>query len=320
VKFKCCGSTSCASLNLALRNTKRKEFVAIKILKAANSHSNYHLNIYAQLADADKSIDGTAVSSSTTGSAPWIQFIVPLLSSFAHRGPNGNHTCLVFEAMGCSVSDLIRERPLNPCFHEPSSPDPYIYCLRPQLAKDTLRQMLAGLVVLHSKGLIHGDLHIGNVLFPLQVSQASLDGKSAFFMPQDTRNEMFVQKVRKLDGRRLHKNAPRYLIAHEPLIPYSALDDDPVRPKLIDIQGCAPEKGLQESTPTCLQSPELALEGIATEHQDIWAFGFAIFEMLTGSRIFSIDTFYTSREDERDELMVEFSETLGPLTPAMKTK
>jgi hypothetical protein len=88
----------------------------------------------------------------------------------------------------------------------------------------------------------------------------------------------------------LHPCLPAEGIAHEPLIPHSALDDDPVRPKLIDIQGCAPEKGLQEGTPTCLQSPELALEGIATEYQDIWAFGFAIFEMLTGSRIFSIDT------------------------------
>lgn len=221
--------------------------------------------------------------------------------------------------MGRSVSDLIRAS-LNPCFHDSSSPDPFIHCLKPHLAKDTLRQMLAGLVVLHVRGMIHGDLHIGNVLFPLQVSQASLVGKSAFFMPQDTQNDVLAQKVRRLDGQRLHENAPRYLIAQESLIPYSALEDNLVRPKIIDIQGCAPEMGLQEGTPTCLQSPEFALEGIATEYQDIWAFGFAVFEMLTGSRIFSIDTFYGRREDERDELMVRFSETLGPLTPTLKTK
>jgi serine/threonine protein kinase len=278
------------------------------------------VNIYAQFSDEDKSIDGTALSSSTTGSPPWTRFIVPLLSSFAHRGPNGNHTCLVFEAMGCSVSDLINKRPMNLCFHDPSSPDPYIYCLKPHFAKDALRQILAGLVVFYCRGMIHGDLHAGNVLFPLQVSQASLSGESALFVPQDTHNEVLAQKVRRLDGRRLHENAPRYLIAQESLVPYSALEDNPVKTKLIDIQGCAPEMGLQEGTPTCLQSPELALEGIATEYQDIWAFGFAIFEMLTGSRIFSIDTFYGRRDDERDELMVRFSETLGPLTPAMKTK
>lgn len=179
---------------------------------------------------------------------------------------------------------------------------------------------MAALTVLHSRGLIHGDLHIGNVLFPLRISKTNLEDQSTGFMPQDPENEYLAEKVRRRDMRELDKNAPRYLIAQESLIPYTVLEDDPLRPKLIDVQGHAPDTGLQNRTPICLQSPELALEGTATEFQDIWAFGCAIFEVLTGLRLFKIDTLHTSPEAQIDELMLRFSETLGPLTSALKMK
>lgn len=68
-------------------------------------------------------------------------------------------------------------------------------------------------MILHSRGLIHGDLHVGNVLFPLRASQANLEGKSTIFMPQDPEDVYKAEKVRRRDSRDLDKNAPRYLIA-----------------------------------------------------------------------------------------------------------
>lgn len=137
-------------------------------------------------------------------------------------------------------------------------------------------------------------------------------------MPQDHENEYFAEKVRRRDGRKVHKNAPRYLIAQESLIPHTALEYDLLRPKVIDIQGRVPATGLHHRTPICLQSPELALRDTATEFQDIWAFGFVIFEVLTGVRLFEIDTLHRAPAAQVDELMLRFSETLGPLTPALK--
>jgi serine/threonine protein kinase len=309
------------SLNLAIRNTKSKEYVAIKILKASRSLSGYQSNIYSQLSNADKSTIDAAASSFTAKSSSWTQFIVPLLSSFTHIGPNGNHICLVFEPMGCSVSDFLLQRSLDALhFHDTSISGPISRGLETHQAKSTLRHILAALTVLHSRGLIHGDLHVGNVLFPLRVSQTNLEDQSTVFMPQDPENEYLAEKVRRRDKRELDKNAPRYLIAQESLIPYTALEDDPLRPKLIDVQGHAPDTGLHNRTPICLQSPELALEGTATESQDIWAFGFAIFEVLSGIRLFQIDTLHTSPEAQIDKLMLRFSETLGPLTSALKMK
>jgi serine/threonine protein kinase len=222
--------------------------------------------------------------------------------------------------MGCSVGDFLVRRSLDAHFHDTSTSGPFNRGLKTHQAKSTLRQMLAALVILHSRGLIHGDLHVGNVLFPLRVSQANLEGKSTVFMPQDPEDEYIAEKVRRRDGRDLDKNAPRYLITQESLIPHTALEDDPLRPKLIDVQGRAPETGLHNRTPICLHSPELALEDTATEFQDIWAFGCAIFEVLTGLRLFRVDTLHTRLDAQVDELMLRFSETLGPLTPALKMK
>jgi serine/threonine-protein kinase SRPK3 len=307
-------------LNLATRNTKWKEFVAIKILKASRSHSDYQSNIYSQLSNADKSINDAAASSSTAGSPTCTQFILPLLSSFAHLGPNGNHTCLVSEPMGCSVGDILVRRSLDAHFHDTWTSGPFNRGLKAHQVKSTLRQMLAALVVLHSRGLIHGDLQVRNVLFPLRASQANLEGKSAVFMPQDPEDVYIAEKVRRRDGRDLDKNAPRYLITQESLIPHTALKDDPLRPKFTDVQGRAPETGLHNRTPICLHSPELALEDTANEFQDIWAFRCAIFEVLTGLRLFQVDTLHTRLDAQVDELMLRFSETLGPLSPALKMK
>jgi serine/threonine protein kinase len=138
-------------------------------------------------------------------------------------------------------------------------------------------------------------------------------------MQQDLEDVYIAEKVRRRDDQHLDKSAPRYLITQESLISYTTLED-PLIPKLIDVQGYAPETGLHNRTPICLQSPELALEDTATAFQDIWAFGCVMFEVLTGVRLFQIDTLHTRPEAQVDELMLRFSETLGPLTPALKMK
>lgn len=219
------------------RNNGGHEYVAIKILKAAESHSNKESTVYSQLSEAGEPLGDAATASSKPGSPSWTQWIVPLLSSFTHLGPNGNHTCLVYELMGCSVGDFF--------LSHPSIPSPLRRGLNTRQAKSILRQILEGLVVLHSKGLIHGDLHSGNALLPLRPSQDDIKCKTGLFMPQDPNDEDIAEEVRRRDGRDLD-NEPRYLIAHEPLIPYTDLEDARLRPKLIDIGGQVPETGARD--------------------------------------------------------------------------
>lgn len=138
-------------------------------------------------------------------------------------------------------------------------------------------------------------------------------------MAQDPEDDGIAQKVRRLDGRDLDENVPQYLITRDSLIPYTALEDDQLKPKLIEAEGLVLKTGLNRRIPISLHSPELALEETASPSQDIWAFGCAMFEILTGFRLFQIDGPILG-ETQVDELMLLFSETLGLLTPALQAK
>jgi serine/threonine protein kinase len=295
-------------------------WVAIKILKASDIHLSQEHVLYSQLSDQNQLLnDGAAISCRPEPSS-WTQFLVPLRSSFTQIGPNGTHLCFVFEAMGCSVGAFLAGHASGACSRGRSASGSTLRGLKPRQAKSVLGQMLAGLVVIHSKGLVHGDLHLGNVLFPLQNSEADTEGESGFLLPQDQEDDNIAEKVRRLDGQDLEANAPKYLIRHEPQTPYSASENYLSKPKLIDAKGQAPKTGQRFMTPISLHSPELALEDKLSQSQDIWAFGCAIFEVFTGYHLFPVNTLQVTNATQIDDLMLRFSETLGPLDLDIKTK
>ena len=72
--------------------------------------------------------------------------VCQLLDSFTHQGPNGNHICLVLEAMSLSVLDVYRAFP----------------CAMPlPLLKRVCKHVLRALQYLHECGIIH----TGNTFF-----------------------------------------------------------------------------------------------------------------------------------------------------------
>lgn len=68
------------------------------------------------------------------------QHVVELLDSFLLRGPNGTHLALVHPVLG-SLEDL-----------------PHL-----AVAQPLCRQLAEGVAFLHARGVVHGDLHLGNV-------------------------------------------------------------------------------------------------------------------------------------------------------------
>ncbi len=85
-----------------------------------------------------------------------------LLEEIKHEGPNGSHTCLVFDVMGPSVASMIALIELLP-INQPKFSERARYPA--WMAKSMLRQALLGLHYLHQNGIIHGDFQPGNLLF-----------------------------------------------------------------------------------------------------------------------------------------------------------
>lgn len=161
---------------------------------STESHMSSELEISARLAEA-------ASDQSTAG------HILKLQDVFQQKGPNGTHTCLVFEPMGGTVASMSIYLP------------PY-YGVRPKrgvqvrypksMAKRILRHTLLGLSFLHHCGLVHGDIQHGNLLF-------TISGLDAVDERQLTQDEAYLGKpLERLDGK-ADRWAPRRLALAQPL-------------------------------------------------------------------------------------------------------
>uniref|UniRef100_A0A1A9WSP0 non-specific serine/threonine protein kinase n=1 Tax=Glossina brevipalpis TaxID=37001 RepID=A0A1A9WSP0_9MUSC len=131
------------------RDLKEEKYVALKVVKSAPHYIETaadEIRLLEAIRDADP-LDMKR------------ERIVRLLNHFTVRGVNGVHTCLVFEALGCSLYKLIVKNNYQG--------------LAVAQVRNIIKQVLEGLDYLHSKcSIIHTDIKPENILLVIDNAAA----------------------------------------------------------------------------------------------------------------------------------------------------
>ena len=273
--------------------------MAVKIKTAETSVDTSELSILSYLKQK-----GT--------SDPMSKHVIALLDHFEHQGPNGKHACIVSEALGASVSTVLTTCPKY--FHG------YRMFFPKWMVKRILRQVLMGICFLHSHGVIHGDLHMGNILF----AAPSPDSYTAKELEHD---ETMKSVVITRPNRTYYKCAPRYIAMTSLLIKH-CYDGSDLTVKITDLGGgkfmantniykrlfnsdlafTFGDTSKNPETPQCLRAPERIFGNPLDQSIDIWSFGCLMFELLTAMSLFPI-----MPGQGKDHHILMMVDALGPL-------
>lgn len=244
-------------------------YVALKIEKARKPEKN--------LAE-QSAVLGRIASAPGSGVADCL--LSNVQDRFTHKGPNGIHTCLVFEPAGSSIRDLMGEAQVILPFN---------------VASSLAAQLVAAVGRLHSLGIVHGDLHIGNILL-------QLDAPDQFhaYSPEDLYKrygEPVVSHITNEDGEPL----PASKHSGMPMQVYGAmgLSKSARSLKLADAKLFLTDFGLSfipdqhgchlgSSARGAVQPPEARFEPNAplSYASDIWALGHAMWQLFTACNYF----------------------------------
>ncbi|KAH6839523.1 kinase-like domain-containing protein [Chaetomium sp. MPI-CAGE-AT-0009] len=255
------------------KDNSAKRWVSLKITAAKDANVSRELTVHQKLRQAR----------ATNG-------VVQLLDSFVHKGPNGNHQCLVFDLLGPSVETVVLD------YAETGE----------HLEAETIiritRQFLQALSAMHRAGYAHGDFGLANMAFTTAQLATSPDPGELF----DVIGRPETEKLVRLDGKPLAPGMPEQLIKKAGWDDWIDEDDEDVR--LIDLGeafpiGAPPAKLAQ---PGGLQAPEVIFTGKFDHRVDLWRAGCTIYSLVTGSRPFQ----YLGDMDVVVAQMIHFVEEL----------
>ncbi|KAF7559806.1 hypothetical protein G7046_g4352 [Stylonectria norvegica] len=154
--------------------------------------------VAAKICSSDSSLDSKELSVlqllAEPSAHPGRSLICPVLDHFKLRGPNGTHICLVTAPAMMSLKDA-KEASASALFQLST-------------ARTVAAQMIWTVAYLHEKGIVHGDLHLGNFLFKLpdRIERLTAEGLYKEF------DEPELVPLTRLDGASLGDGVPSHAV------------------------------------------------------------------------------------------------------------
>ncbi|KAL1860745.1 hypothetical protein VTK73DRAFT_7190 [Phialemonium thermophilum] len=240
------------------------KYVVVKVGTAdANTRE---ANILSELAAGIPPVAPGSEGENVVEKAP----LLPLpLDRFYIKGPNGTHPCFVTAPARCSAMDA------------KEASGPRLFQL--DVARATAAQLTMAVSYVHSKGYVHGDLHLGNVLLELPSSLNNLSIEQLYAKFGAPEKEPVV---RLKDQSPLGPGVPPYVVP--PLwlgIASDKITVDEAKILLGDF-GVAfrpsEEPRFQSQAPLVIRPPEAFFEPTVSLSfgSDIWSLGCTLFELL----------------------------------------
>ncbi|KAH6912418.1 kinase-like domain-containing protein [Coprinopsis sp. MPI-PUGE-AT-0042] len=231
-------------------------------------------------ADASECSSGTELDvfrRSAAGSGEGKRFVLQLLDSFVHQGPNGEHLCVVTEVSGPNLATFLWAL----------APEEE---LTPELARAFVLHLAKGVEYLHSCGIIHGDLHLGNMLYhlPILSTLKSPEEIAKYFGVPETLPIRVVEGTSPLFN---EPHIPRYVV-HLPdyTVFFEQLFQSPslAELKICDFSESSPFDPAHASIkrklncPNIHAAPEVIFDDLASPASDIWAMGNTMHQIMDG--------------------------------------
>ncbi|KAE8547892.1 hypothetical protein TMatcc_009715 [Talaromyces marneffei ATCC 18224] len=155
--------------------------VALKISTAESVDRMHEMEVLSRLAKAESSLPGKPI-------------VQNILDSFTVSGPNGTHRCLITDAARLNLNE-VKEYPYHRLLHLPA-------------ARAIAAQLLLGVQLIHSQGIVHGDLHLGNMLLQLPSDMKNKTSKQLRARTGEPAKEPVVRE----DGLPLGPGVPSELV------------------------------------------------------------------------------------------------------------
>ncbi|KAI1123934.1 kinase-like domain-containing protein [Nemania abortiva] len=267
------------------RDVQQSKYVAVKVGVAISDEKE--VGILEQLTSPAES----------KGKPGGKSMILPILDRFTVSGPNGTHPCFVTTPAQCCLTDA-REASHSGLFQL-------------DVARSLAAQLAIAVAYVHSKGYVHGDLHLKNILLE---SASGLDDLSDKQLDEKL-GPPHPQPVHRQDGKSLTSGVPSHVFWPAWLgRPSDQISLSDAKLILCDF-GVAfcPEKESRFESYTLLQSrpPEARFdpETPLSFASDIWSLGCAIWAIL------GIKQFLSGWLFSEDDATGDQVDALGPLPP-----